>query len=125
MDVSRIHSHPVYQLTVFAPWNVAEQLMTLVPGVRASQWHPMAFDISSIKAGKGAALRQVCDHFHVPLSQSFAFGDNNNDLDMLRAAGTGIAMGNGSPDAKQAADYVTDDIDADGIEHALLHFGLI
>lgn len=124
-DVNRIHSHPVYQLTVFAPWNVAEQLMTLVPGIRASQWHPMAFDISSAKAGKGIALRWVCDHFHVPLSQSFAFGDNNNDLDMLRAAGTGIAMGNGSPDAKQAADYVTDDIDADGIEHALLHFGLI
>lgn len=125
MDVSRIHSHPVYQLTVFAPWSVAEELMWLVPSVRASQWHSSAFDLSSIKAGKGDALRKVCDYFHVPVSGSFAFGDNNNDLDMLRAAGTGIAMGNGSPGAKQAADYVTDDIDADGIEHALLHFGLI
>ena len=99
--------------------------MRLVPSVRASQWHSSAFDLSSVKAGKGDALRKVCDYFHVPVSGSFAFGDNNNDLDMLRAAGTGIAMGNGSPGAKQAADYVTDDIDADGIEHALLHFGLI
>ena len=44
---------------------------------------------------------------------------------MLRYAGIGVAMGNGSPLAKQAADYVTDDIDDDGWAKACLHFGLI
>lgn len=125
MDLNRIHFHPVYQLTVFAPWNVAEELTKLVPAVRATQWHELGFDLSSVKAGKGNALRNVCEYFQVPVSASFAFGDNNNDLDMLKAAGTGIAMGNGSDEAKAAADYVTDDIDDDGIFHALHHFGLI
>ena len=44
---------------------------------------------------------------------------------MLRFAGIGVAMGNGSDLLKQKADYVTASVDDDGIEKALLHFGLI
>ena len=44
---------------------------------------------------------------------------------MLRFAGIGVAMGNAVEAAKKAADYITADIDDDGIEKALKHFGLI
>ena len=54
-----------------------------------------------------------------------AFGDGENDADMLKFAGIGVAMGNAAEKAKAAADYVTDHIDSDGVEKALLHFGLI
>ena len=54
-----------------------------------------------------------------------AFGDGENDIDMLKFAGIGVAMGNSSDIVKAAADYVTDTIDNDGIEKALRHFGLI
>lgn len=54
-----------------------------------------------------------------------AFGDAENDIDMLEYAGIGIAMGNGGEDVKAAADFVTRDIDDDGIAYALQHFGLI
>ena len=54
-----------------------------------------------------------------------AFGDGENDIDMIRYAGIGVAMGNGIKNLKSAADYITTDIDDDGIENALKHFGLI
>ena len=52
-------------------------------------------------------------------------GDSVNDLDMLSFVGHGIAMGNGTPLAKEAAEFVTTDIYDDGIKHAMEHYGLI
>ena len=67
-------------------------------------------------AGKGNAVRFVCDHFGVPLSDAYAAGDADNDISMLEAAGTGIAMANASDIVKQSADIVTEsDNDQDGL----------
>jgi hydroxymethylpyrimidine pyrophosphatase-like HAD family hydrolase len=54
-----------------------------------------------------------------------AFGDGENDVDMLEFAGLSVCMGNGAPEAKAVADYVTDSVGEDGIEKALIHFGLL
>ena len=54
-----------------------------------------------------------------------AFGDGGNDIEMLRHVAIGIAMGNAGDDVKAAADYVTDDIDDNGVANALRHFGVI
>ena len=54
-----------------------------------------------------------------------AFGDAENDLEMIRFAGIGVAMGNAEEAVKAVADFVTADIDDDGIEKALKHFQLI
>lgn len=67
-------------------------------------------------AGKGNAVRFVCDHFGVPLSDAYAAGDADNDISMLEAAGCGIAMANAADQVKAAADVVTDlDNDHDGL----------
>ena len=57
--------------------------------------------------------------------ECISFGDSENDIGMLQAAGIGVAMGNATPDAQAAADYVTDDCDDDGVANALRHFELI
>lgn len=54
-----------------------------------------------------------------------AFGDGGNDESMLRAAGVGVAMGNALDSVKAHADYVTTDVDNDGVWNALKHFGII
>ena len=54
-----------------------------------------------------------------------AFGDAENDMDMLRYAGIGVAMGNADFQVKNASDYVTADADEDGIERALQKFGIL
>lgn len=74
---------------------------------------------------KATAIDVICQKLQIDRADTYAFGDSANDLDMLRYAGTGIAMGNGTAEAKECADYVTDELDQDGIYHACRHFGLI
>lgn len=56
---------------------------------------------------------------------SYAFGDSINDVEMLKHVQHGIAMGNGTKAAKEAADYITAPLHEDGIYKGLEHFGLI
>lgn len=71
-------------------------------------------------AGKGNAVRFLCDYFRVPLSDTFAAGDADNDISMIQAAGCGIAMANAAPEVKKAADAVTaKDNDNDGLAEFL------
>lgn len=74
---------------------------------------------------KGTGIAEVCRLLQMDISDTYAFGDGANDVGMLQAGGTGIAMGNGSDAAKEAADYVTDSITEGGIWNACRHFGLI
>ena len=74
---------------------------------------------------KATGMLMACDMLGIDHAHTYAFGDSENDLAMLEAAGIGVAMGNGTDRAKAAADYVTDDFDKDGIYNACRHFGLI
>lgn len=57
--------------------------------------------------------------------RTFGFGDSGNDLGMLAAVETAVAMGNAMSEVKAVADYVTDDVAHDGTVTAMQHFGLI
>lgn len=74
---------------------------------------------------KATGIAKVCEMLKIPLENTYAFGDSANDLEMLNFAAHGIAMGNGTREAKQAAEYVTTHIMDDGIKNGLLHYGLI
>ena len=72
------------------------------------------------EAGKGNAVRFVCDYFGEPLSDAYAAGDAENDISMIEAAGCGIAMANAAPKVKEAADIVTRlDNDQDGLAECM------
>lgn len=58
------------------------------------------------------------------LSDSVAFGDSMNDLEVVQEAGIGVAMGNAVEELKLVADYITSPIDEDGIYRACVHLGL-
>ena len=73
-------------------------------------------EILPAAAGKGRALLYVAEYLHIPYSHTFAVGDAENDISMLEAAGTGIAMTNADPAVKEAADIVTErDNNQDGL----------
>lgn len=74
---------------------------------------------------KATGIQWLCNYLGVDVADTYAVGDSVNDLDMLQFAGHGIAMGNGSKAAKDAAEYVTSDIHEDGIYRAMEHYGLI
>ncbi len=65
-------------------------------------------EINSAHAGKGNALRRLCDALGIDCRESVAFGDGLNDADMLRAAGRGCAMENAVPSLKESADVIVE-----------------
>lgn len=65
------------------------------------------------------------DALNLPMSDAFCFGDSSNDIEMIRLAGTGVAMGNALPQLKAVADYVTAPIDQDGLWKAFRYLDLI
>jgi hypothetical protein len=56
---------------------------------------------------KGAAVHWLCNYLDIPIENSVAAGDSENDISMIEAAGTGCAMQNATEACKNAADYIT------------------
>ncbi len=73
---------------------------------------------------KGAALEFVARHLEIPLAGVIAVGDNLNDLEMIRAAGLGVAMGNAPTELKAQAGYVTATNDDEGLAEVIERFVL-
>lgn len=82
-------------------------------------------EISPLNVDKGTALLSTTKHYGLSQEDTCAFGDSTNDIHMLQLAKLGVCMGNGYYDAKQAADYITETTDNDGIYNAMKHFGFI
>lgn len=82
-------------------------------------------DIIEKRNSKANGLSILCRHFGTTMEEAYAFGDSMNDYEIIQAVGTGIAMGNADPRLKEVADYVTADIQDDGIYKACVHLGLI
>ncbi|MBQ2479540.1 MAG: Cof-type HAD-IIB family hydrolase [Erysipelotrichales bacterium] len=74
---------------------------------------------------KKTGMKTLCDYIGIRPENCMAFGDGKNDAEMLRYAGIGVAMKVSAKEAIEAADYVTDDIDENGVWNALRHFGVI
>lgn len=84
---------------------------------------PYFLEVVPEGVNKGAALRELCRLLDIPVAESVAAGDEANDITMLQAAGTGVAMANGVQAAKAAADYVTQrDNNHDGLEEVVRRF---
>ena len=82
-------------------------------------------DINPRGVSKATGIRRICGLLGISMAQTIAFGDDRNDLEMIREAGIGVAMGNGIAAVKEAADYVADKCEALGVVKALAHFGLL
>jgi Cof subfamily protein (haloacid dehalogenase superfamily) len=72
-------------------------------------------DIQPACQGKAEALRLLQARFGIPAERVVAVGDAGNDLPILTTAGLGVAMGNATPETKQAADRVIGDNDSDAL----------
>lgn len=73
---------------------------------------------------KGQAMSQVCEYLGRSLTDTVAFGDSMNDLEMIQCAGVGIAMGNACPELKEAADLVCESVEEDGVFYQMRRMGL-
>lgn len=115
----------VYQILIGCHETEHEALLRETHGVKIAVSWDRAVDVIPASSGKGTAIAKVLEHFGLEASQAMAFGDSQNDLEMLRAVGIGVAMGNASPQAKAAADQICGAVSEDGIYHYCVAQGLI
>lgn len=74
---------------------------------------------------KGNAIAHLLEYLGADVEDTIAFGDAKIDIPMLEYCKIGVAMGNGGPEIRAMADYVTDSVEDDGLYHAFVKFGLI
>ena len=115
----------ILQITPFLTEEEERKVLPELHGCNSARWYPAFCDITSAKADKANGIRAIADRLGIDISETMAFGDGGNDESMLRAAGVGVAMGNALDSVKAHADYVTTDVDNDGVWNALKHFGII
>ena len=83
---------------------------------------PFFLEFLNKKANKGNALKSLCENINLPIEQSIAVGDEENDQHMIKYAGLGVAMGNARQSIKEISDYITDTNDNHGVAKVIDKF---
>ena len=115
----------IYQVCAYLRPGEEQLLAPIAQECVITGWNYGGKDIVAKGGGKMAGIRRYLEETGILQEEIIAFGDAENDLEMVRFAGIGVAMGNGVEAVKAAANFVTADIDDDGIEKALRHYRLI
>ena len=76
-------------------------------------------DIIPSENGKVVGAKQVLDYYGLTIQDAVAIGDSMNDVELIEAAGFGVAMGNAMASVQARANYVTADVDHDGLAQAI------
>lgn len=118
-------AEPIYQVILLAGASETDRLATAFPNLTFTRSSPYAADIICKGNSKLKGIATVGEAYGFSLAEVMAFGDSDNDLEMLAGVGYGVAMGNASEAVKAVADYVTDSNNQNGIMKALVHSGLL
>jgi Cof subfamily protein (haloacid dehalogenase superfamily) len=118
---------PVTKLMLLAPPQRMKKIGEVVERKFAGKVNLMVSDehllqVAHRDVDKGAALRFVCEHYGIAPANVMAVGDAPNDLPMFAYAGLSVAMENGWPAVRQAADVIAPPNDRDGIVNVLHRF---
>lgn len=109
----------IYQAVAYIEKGQEDNIEKHLQNCKITRWNNHAVDIISRTGGKMSGIKEYLKKNNIEQSETMAFGDGENDIDMLEFVQIGIAMGNASDNVKKYADFVTDSVDEDGIEKAL------
>lgn len=90
--------------------------------IELTRSHALIVEGNPLGVSKGDALRRLAAHLGIPRAQVMAVGDQDNDVPMIAWAGLGVAMGNGSPATKAAADWIAPPVQENGAAVAIERF---
>ncbi|MCJ8008170.1 Cof-type HAD-IIB family hydrolase [Lederbergia wuyishanensis] len=120
-----ICNEDVYLMCLFATDDALAKYIHKFPHLTFKRWHPYVLNVLQEEVSKSLAISKVLSYFGIDKSEAIAFGDGENDIDMLELVGLGIAMGNGNEKLKKVADFITKTSGEDGIEFALKKYEII
>jgi len=115
----------MYQSLLFCEEHDKKLYFSNYPQFEFIRWHPNSVDVLPKGGSKAEGIKKMIGRLGFELKDVYAFGDGLNDLEMLKAVGTGVSMGNGVPEAKEIANLITSDVSNDGIWNGLKELQLI
>ena len=116
-DFDEVADGEIYQIMLGCTVPERERLMQGVEHARITAWWDRAVDVIPADGGKGVGVKKMLAYYGFDQSEAMAFGDGNNDIEMLQAVGHGVAMANASDDLKAIADDLCGDVAEEGIYH--------
>lgn len=114
----------IFQALIFTDQALEAELKEKYSMFDFLRWHPYSYDLLPAGSSKASAMRKIVAALGGEV-KTYAFGDGANDLEMILEADLGIAMGNGLDEVKEAADFITKDVNDKGLIKALRKFSLI
>ena len=124
-DLLDLINQPIYQVLMLMTPEESNQAASEFEYLKFTRSNPFAADIINQGNSKLEGIRRVGKEYGFDLNQVMAFGDSDNDLEMLAGVGMSVAMGNGSSSVKEVAKHITASNQEDGIHKALEHFGVL
>ncbi|HGP9783416.1 TPA: Cof-type HAD-IIB family hydrolase [Streptococcus pneumoniae] len=136
-DLLHLMNQPIYQVLMLMTPEESEKAAADFEDLKLTRSNPFASDVINQGNSKLEGIRRVGKEYGFDLNQVMAFGDSDNDLEMLAGVGMSVAMGNGSSSVKEAAKHITTSSvkeaakhittsnQQDGIHKALEHFGVL
>ena len=115
----------VYQLMMGGRKDEYDAILHGVVGAKIAAWWDRAVDIIPASGGKGAGIEKMLAYYDLDRGEAVAFGDGNNDIEMLQAVGDAVAMGNASDALKAVATEICRPVTEDGIYWYCAEKGLI
>lgn len=120
-----VQREPIYQMMAAVRRPEYDAVLEGAAGAAIAAWWDRAVDIIPKKSGKDTGVREICRYFHLSPEEAIAFGDGGNDVPMLQAVGTGVAMGNAGDAVKAAVRYQCPSVQDEGITVFCREHGLI
>ena len=124
-DFDEVLKDEIYQMMMGGRNDEYDDILKDVENARITAWWDRAVDIIPVNGGKGKGIEAILEYYGIDRSESMAFGDGGNDIEMLQTVGTGVAMGNALDNVKAIADEICGTSADDGIYHYCLENGLI
>ena len=124
-DLLDLINQPIYQVLMLMTPEESEQAAKTLNHLKFTRSNPFAADIINQGNSKLEGIRRVGKEYGFDFNQVMAFGDSDNDLEMLAGVGMSVAMGNGSSSVKEVAKHITTSNQEGGIHKALEYFGVL
>jgi Cof subfamily protein (haloacid dehalogenase superfamily) len=124
-DIEEALHNDIYQLNAYLAPGETDVLASACSNIKMTRWSPNFVDVFPRGGGKARAVRRVLEMYGISPEEAIAFGDGGNDIGMLDAVGTSVALGNANPEVKEMASFVTEDVDHDGVYNACVRLGLV
>lgn len=115
----------IYQVTLMQPIDEDGVLQNKWESLTVTRSNPFTVEIISREESKANGIQRALAQSNLSLNEVLFFGDNYNDIEVMRRVKYGVAMGNGIPELREDVAFVTRANDKDGIYYALRYFHLI